>query len=103
MANLPDLLIALGAVGLLTLVTRWAFRPSRPNVHPTRPVDASEAEDLGLLVVVVSGLTRQEALGRRAVLGDAGIRSSMSTRRDGRMDVLVFRADGDRARVLLGP
>ena len=37
----------------------------------------------------------------RATLGDAGIRSSMSRRRDGELDVLVFRADLDRARALL--
>jgi hypothetical protein len=101
--NLPDLVIALVVVGLLALVTRWAFRPARPHVHPTRPADAADAEDLGLLVVVVSGLTRQQALERRAVLSEAGIRSSMSARRDGRMDVLVFRADVEKARVLLGP
>jgi hypothetical protein len=82
---------------------RWVFRPPRPNVHPRRPADAAEAVDLGLLAVVLSGLSRQEALERRAVLGEAGIRSSMSARRDGRMDVLVFRADLDRARILLGP
>lgn len=102
MGSLAELLIALLVVGLLALVTRWAFRPARPHVRPTRPLDASEAADLGLLVVVVSGLTRQEALERRAVLGEASIRSSISARRDGRLDVLVFRADVDRARVLLG-
>jgi hypothetical protein len=101
--SLTYTLLALIVVGLLALVTRWIFRPSRPHVHPTRPVDAAEAIDLGLLTVVVSGLTRNEALERRAVLGNAGIRSSMSARRDGRMDVLVFRADADQARILLGP
>jgi hypothetical protein len=35
------------------------------------------------------------------VLGDAQIRSSMSRRSDGTMDVLVFHADADRARILL--
>jgi hypothetical protein len=38
----------------------------------------------------------------RAALGDAGIRSSMSRRRDGAMDVLVFHGDVDRARNVLG-
>jgi hypothetical protein len=101
--SFSELVIALLVVGLLALVTRWAFRPARPHVHPTRPVDASEAADLGLLTVVLSGLTRQEALERRAVLGEADIRSSTSARRDGTVDVLVFRADLDRARILLGP
>ena len=103
MGSLPDLLIAVMVVGLLALITRWVFRPPRPNVRPTRPADASQAADLGLLVVVLSGISRQEALERRARLGEAGIRSSMSARRDGRMDVLVFRADLDRARIQLGP
>lgn len=103
MGSLTYTLVALIVVALLAMVTRWIFRPPRPHVHPTRPVDAAEAIDLGLLTVVVSGLTRNEALEQRAVLGNAGIRSSMSARRDGRMDVLVFRADADKARILLGP
>jgi hypothetical protein len=48
-------------------------------------------------------LDRQTALERRAVLGEAGIRSSMSKRRDGRLDVLVFHGDANRARTLLRP
>ena len=103
MGNVPDLVIALIVVGLLALVMRWVFRPPRPHVHPKRPVDATEAVDLGLLAVVLSGLSRQEAQERRARLGEAGIRSSLSARRDGGVDVLVFRADLDRARILLGP
>jgi hypothetical protein len=42
-------------------------------------------------------------MAHRAVLGESGIRSSMSRRHDGTMDVLVFHADVDRARILLGP
>jgi hypothetical protein len=99
----PPTLIALFVVGLLALVMRWVFRPSRPNVRPKRPVDAAEAENLGLLTVVLSGVTRQDAAERRATLSAGGIRSSVSARRDGTMDVLVFRADADRARILLGP
>ena len=95
-------LVALLVVLLLGLVLRWVFRPSRPRLG-RRPVDAAESPDLGLLTVVVSGLPRQTALARRATLGEAGIRSSMSRRRDGTMDVLVFHADVDRARMLLGP
>ena len=37
------------------------------------------------------------------MLGEAGIRSSMSKRRDGMLDVLVFHGDADAARILLGP
>jgi hypothetical protein len=95
-------LIAVGAVLVLMLIMRWVFRPSRPRVGG-RPVDASDSPELGLLTVIMSGVDRQEAMRRRAVLGEAGIRSSMSKRRDGTLDVLVFHADADAARILLGP
>ena len=103
MGNDPSaVLIALGAVLVLILVMRWAFRPSRPR-PAGRPVDASDSPDLGLLTVIVSGLERQDAMRHRAVLGEAGIRSSMSKRRDGTLDVLVFHGDAAAARILLGP
>lgn len=95
-------LIALGVVLVLALVLRWVFRPSRPR-QIRRPPDAADSPDLGLLTVIVSGVARSDALRRRAVLGDAGIRSSMSKRRDGTLDVLVFHGDADAARILLGP
>jgi hypothetical protein len=91
---------ALIAVGVLALVTRWVFRPSRPRAG--RPVDASDSPELGLLTVVVGGVSRADALQHRAVLGESSIRSSMSRRQDRTMDVLVFHADADRARILLG-
>jgi hypothetical protein len=94
-------LIALGVVFLLAFVLRWVFRPSFPQ-RRNRPVDAAESPNLGLLTVVRSGIDRAEALRERAVLGEAGIRSSMSRRRDGSLDVLVFHADADAARILLG-
>lgn len=96
------LVVVVGVVLLLGIVLRWVFRPSRPR-PAGRPPDAAESANLGLLTVVVSGLERQDALGRRAVLGGAQIRSSMSRRRDGSYDVLVFSGDANRARILLGP
>lgn len=103
MGNNPSAaFIALGVLLVLALVTRWVFRPSRKQ-QATRPVDASESAELGLLTVIATALPRQDALGRRAVLGEANIRSSMSRRRDGTFDVLVFHADVQRARILLGP
>jgi hypothetical protein len=95
-------LVALIAVGLLALVMRWVFRPSRPRTG--RQADAAEAADaqaLGLLEVLVSGVDRPAAVQVRARLAAADIRSSMSRRRDATMDVLVFRADIERARALL--
>lgn len=101
MGNDPRAVItAILVVLLLALVLRWVFTPSRPR-RATRPVDAVDSPNLGLLSVLISGLTRQEALQRRAVLQEAGIRSSMSKRRDGRLDVLVFHADVDAARLVL--
>jgi hypothetical protein len=95
-----DALLAVLVILALALVMRWVFKPSRPG--PARlPVDASDAPDLGLLTVVATGVNRHDAMLRRSKLGDAGIRSSMSKRRDGRHDILVFKADADRARLLL--
>jgi hypothetical protein len=91
-------LIALLVVGLLALVMRWVFRPSRPRTGPL--VDASDARELGLLTVISTGVSQRDALRQRARLREAGIRSSMSRRRDGTMDVLVFHADVERARAL---
>ncbi|MDT4911767.1 MAG: hypothetical protein QOC66_895 [Pseudonocardiales bacterium] len=103
MGNDPSAaLIALGAVLLLILVLRWVFRPSRPRTGAAL-VDAAESPDLGLLTVVVTGVDRTEAMRLRTVLGEAGIRSSMSKRRDGALDVLVFHGDAQSARILLGP
>jgi hypothetical protein len=87
------------AVALLALITRWVFGSSRRRV--VRPMDASDSPALGLLTVVVSAVPRAEALQRRATLGEFGIRSSMSRRRDGNMDVLVFHSDAERARAVL--
>jgi hypothetical protein len=92
---------ALVAIGVLALATRWVFSSSRRRSG--RPVDAADSAELGLLTVVVSGVARSDALHHRAVLGESGIRSSMSRRQDGTMDVLVFHADADAARILLGP
>ncbi len=92
-------LIALVAVGALVLVMRWVFRPSRRRTGPLP--DASDARELGLLTVIITQLPRDDAMRQRARLGEAGIRSSMSRRKDGAMDVLVFHADVDRARAIL--
>jgi hypothetical protein len=97
--NLSAMIVALVAVGGLAGIMRWAFRPSHRSVSPL--IDASDSPELGLLDVIATGVGRAGAMELRARLGDAGIRSSMSRRRDGEMDVLVFRADVERARALL--
>jgi hypothetical protein len=97
--SVGDEVIVLIIVLLLGLVMRWAFRSSRPRRASS--VAAPESGELGLLEVISSGLTRQQAMGIRAELGEVGIRSSMSHRRDGGADVLVFRDDLARAKAVL--
>lgn len=94
------MVVAVVVVLGLSLVLRWVFGPSRPR-QGYRPVDAAESPDLGLLTVVAAGLDRQDALRQRSRLQDVHIRSSMSRRRDGRFDVLVFHGDADAARLHL--
>ena len=98
-ADLPTVLILLVVVGLLLVVMRWTFRPSR--ARRGRPIDAADSADLGMLDVIVADVPRAEAMQLRAKLGEAGIRTSMSRRRNGDMDVLVFKDDAEAARALL--
>lgn len=97
--NLGVLGLALAALLVMSLLMRWVFRPSRPRHRVVIPGDAVP----GLLVTMRTGLRRADGLALRAHLGDAGIRSSMSTRRDGLVDVSVFAADAARARAVLPP
>lgn len=98
-ADLPTLIILVVVLAVLALVMKWTFRPARPRSG--RPVDAADSPDLGMLDVIVANIPREQAMQLRAKLGQAGIRTSMSRRRNGDMDVLVFRDDADTARELL--
>lgn len=100
-SNLPMITVVLLAAGGLIFTMRWVFAPSRPR--PKGPARASATGDFGLLEPLALALTRGSAHALRATLGDAGIRSSLSARRDGRSDVMVFRTDLDRARSMLPP
>jgi len=84
--------VAIAVVVVLILFTRWAFSPTQ---HSTRPVPGQ-----GLLQSVATMATRESALALRAVLSDAGIRSTISTRDSSHVDVLVFPDDAARARSL---
>jgi hypothetical protein len=97
--DVSALVVAILVVGVLALITRWVFKPSRPRTGPV--VDATESTDLGMLDILAADLSRSDAMTLRAVLGDAGIRSSISHRRNGDVDVLVFHDDLPRARDLL--
>lgn len=104
--DLPTILAALLAAGALILVMRWVFAPARPRPKQRRgapPAPPRDPGDLGLLVPLAQQLPRNRANAIRALLGDAAIRSSLSVRRDGSVDVLVFADDIERARAVLPP
>jgi hypothetical protein len=86
--------IAFVVLGLLALFMRWAFGTGYGR-GPT-PV----APDEGLLTLVATLSRRESALALRAVLSDAGIRSTIRFPADHRADVLVFPEDAERARAL---
>ena len=80
---------------LLALFMRWAFG-SDSSSRARRRSPAGE----GLLTLVATVSSRETALARRAVLSDAGIRSTIREPAAHRADVLVFPEDLERARVL---
>jgi hypothetical protein len=86
-------MIAVIAVGLIALFLRWAF-----SSEGTGTREAGHAE--GLLTPVASLTRRESALALRAVLSDAGIRSTLRQPAAHRTDVLVFPEDLERARAL---
>ena len=106
MSNDPSVVFAaVGVVLALGFTLRWVFKPSRPRTGLRTHVDAAEAArtgGLGMLDVVAPKLPRARALQLRNSLADAGIRSSLSRRHDGDVDVLVFHDDVDRARHVIG-
>lgn len=93
--------IAIVMVCLLAVVAKWVFGSGRPRSadadRPGTPVDH------GLLRPVADLPDRPAAMALRAVLSDAGIRSTVGVRRDGRVQVLVFPDDEQRARTLVPP
>lgn len=83
---------AVVVVVLLILFIRWAFAPPRSPARSSPPQ--------GLLRPVATTGTRESALALRAVLSDAGIRSTIHPRDASHVDVLVFVSDVSRARPL---
>ncbi len=82
----------------LALFMRWAFSgPGSPERRRRTP--APSPED-GLLVLVATLSRRESALALRAVLSDAGIRSTIRFPQAHRAQVLVFPEDAARARAL---
>jgi hypothetical protein len=86
--------IAFAALGLLAFFMRWAFGSGYGRTPTAVP-----AED-GLLTLIATLSRRESALALRAVLSDAGIRSTIRIPAPHRADVLVFPEDAERARAL---
>ena len=86
--------IAFLAIGLLALFMRWAFGSSTARPKPAPPADDE------LLTRIATLSRRESALALRAVLSDAGIRSTVRCPAPHRADVLVFPEDAARARSL---
>ena len=86
--------VAVVVMALVMLFMRWAFGTGygRDRRRPAR--------DDGLLVCVATLARRESALALRAVLSDAGIRSTLRYPAPDRTVVLVFPEDADRARIL---
>ena len=86
--------VAVLAIVLLGVFMRWAFGTGAGRQRPAAPADD------GLLVPVATLSRRESALALRAVLSDAGIRSTVRFPAAHRADVLVFPEDAARAREL---
>jgi hypothetical protein len=83
--------IAFAVLGGLILFLRWAFASDDRGRPPA---------DDGLLTRIATLQRRESALALRAVLSDAGIRSTIRCPAAHRAEVLVFPEDAERARVL---
>jgi hypothetical protein len=90
--------IAFAVLGLLALFMRWAFGTGYGG-DSVRQTVTPPADD-GLLTLVATLSRRESALALRAVLSDAGIRSTIRCPAPHRADVLVFPEDAARARSL---
>jgi hypothetical protein len=84
---------------LIALFMRWTF--SGPGGPEKRVRSAPLSPEDGLLVPVVTVTRRESALALRAVLSDAGIRSTIRMVQAHRAQVLVFPEDAERARALV--
>ena len=92
------ILMALALLAGLALFMRWAF--SGPGGPERRRRTTPPSPEDGLLVLVATLSRRESALALRAVLSDAGIRSTIRFPEAHRAQVLVFPEDADRARAL---
>jgi hypothetical protein len=90
-------LTVLLVVGVLAAVLRWTYGSARA-APPVR-----RDGDFGLLREVTVVPSQGEANALRALLGDAGIRSTCVRAPDGGTAVMVFEGDLEKARRAAGP
>ena len=88
-------IIAIAVVVLLGAFLRWTF-----GGDERRSRDLAPPVDDGLLTRIATLSRRESALALRAVLSDAGIRSTLRSSAPGRTTILVFPEDAPRAREL---
>jgi hypothetical protein len=95
--------VAIVVVAALAMLSKWIFGTGRRRTAARSLVPPEVQVDTGLLRPVADLADRAAAGALRAVLSDAGIRSTIGVRRDGRVQVLVFPDDEERARKLVPP
>ena len=95
--------VAIVVVAALAMLSKWIFGSGRRRTAARSLVPPGVQVDTGLLRAVAELPDRAAAAALRAVLSDAGIRSTIGVRRDGRVQVLVFPDDEERARKLVPP
>lgn len=93
-------LMALGAIGLLVVLLRWAF--SRGGSVVARPPRPGREGDYGLLVSIASPGSYVEGEMARQRLVEAGLRATLAQTVDGPR-LMVFARDESRAREVLSP
>jgi hypothetical protein len=95
--------VAIVVVAVLAGISKWVFGSGRRRTAARTLVPPGVQVDTGLLRSVAELADRDAAGPVRATLSGAGIRSTVGVRGDGRVQVLVFPDDEDRARRLVSP
>jgi hypothetical protein len=95
--------LAIVVVALLAVLMRWIFGNGGSRTAAAAAQARAQPVDHGLLSPVADLPDRAAGSALRAVLSDAGIRSTLGVRKDGRVQVLVFSDDLDAARRLVPP
>jgi hypothetical protein len=91
-------LIAVGAVGVLVLILRWAFSPGHSLVE-RRPHQGAP-DEYGMLITVASPPTYIEGEQLRLRLAASGIRATLAPTTQG-LCLMVFPDDANVARAVL--